>query len=262
MGLPALSKKSTSDTRSPHKNRPNHFPITPFLKQPTSFIPSQQASHLLAPKMTTDVPENRQSTWHKDSSDRRSHSQPATSIYDAFSRSSIDTRTSTREPVIEIDDNSNRRHRDLLSPALSERHRALSRSSSIDGLSNPPSIYSPASTMTDLNDLTELNLRFPRTPTDLGYETSSTAHHGGRRHRSNVRAQMMNAEVLEEHADEDKVSAHHLNTVRGRNRSVNSVASKVKADKMLGLVAPDTSLVSAYMCSGLGLVSHYVNYKP
>lgn len=66
---------------------------------------------------------------------------------------------------------------------------------------------------------------------------------------------MMSAEVLEEHADEDKVSAHHLNTVRARNKSVNSVASKIKADKMLGLDAPDTSLVSAYFCSGLGLVS-------
>jgi hypothetical protein len=55
---------------------------------------------------------------------------------------------------------------------------------------------------------------------------------------------METAEVLEEHADEDKVSARI------------SISSKMKADKVLGLAAPTTGLVSAYICSGLGLVSY------
>lgn len=53
---------------------------------------------------------------------------------------------------------------------------------------------------------------------------------------------METAEVLEED-DEDRISARI------------SISSKAKADKVLGLAAPSNGLVSAYICSGLGLVS-------
>lgn len=256
MVFPALSKKGTPDNPSPHKGRPNHFPNTPFLKPPPSQPPAQKNIDNRFSRATTDSGASGQSTWRKNPFARRGDNQAATSIYESFTRPPMENRA-LREPVIEIDDKSNRRHQntDLLSPVPSDRHRGPSRCSSLDGLSNPPSIYSPASTTTDLTDIPDLNLRFHRTPHDGGYESSSSAHHGGRRHRSNVRAQMMNAEVLEEHADEDRASAHHLNTLRARNKSVNSVASKIKADKVLGMAAPTTSLVSAYVCSGLGLVS-------
>lgn len=178
------------------------------------------------------------------------------SIYDAFTQGAASTRHPTREPVVEIDADATRRQRSsgFLSP-VSDRNRIPSRCSSLDNFSNPPSIYSPASTMTDLTDIGELNLG-PRNAQDGGYESASSAQHGGRRHRSNVRAQMKNAEVLEEHADEDKASAHHHfnNTLRARNKSANSIASKIKADKVLGMPAPTTSVVSAYVCSGLGMV--------
>ena len=57
---------------------------------------------------------------------------------------------------------------------------------------------------------------------------------------------METAEVLEED-DEDRISARI------------SISSKAKADKVLGLAAPSNGLVSAYICSGLGLVSQYLN---
>lgn len=258
MGFPALTKKGTPDNHSSPKVRPNHFPITPFLKPPPSDPTTQSTVDNRFSRVTTESGASAHSTWRKDPFARRLDSQTTTSIYESFNRPSMDNKGASKEPVVEIDDKSNRRHRttDLLSPVPSDRHRIPSRCSSLDGLSNPPSIYSPASTTTDLTDIPGLNLRLHRTPHDGGYESSSSAHHGGRRHRSNVRAQMMNAEVLEEHADEDKVSAHHLNTIRGRNQSLKSVASKVKADKLLGMAAPTTSLVSAYVCSGLGLVSN------
>ena len=262
MGFSGSSKKATTDSHSPHKVRPNHFPNnTPFLNLPK---PPAISSPLLVPRhrssqMTTNSITSKQSTWKKDPFERRPNpdAQAATSIYDAFSRAPGHARTARHEPVIQNDDISNRRPKtgDLLSPSQSDRHRGVSRSSSLDGLSNPGSMYSPNSTMTDLTDLGDLNLRFPRAPQDGSNESSTSVHRSGRRHHSNVRAQMMNAEVLQEHVDEDKISAHHLNTLRGRNKSVNSVASKAKADKMLGLDSPDTSLVSAYFCSGLGLVS-------
>jgi hypothetical protein len=96
--------------------------------------------------------------------------------------------------------------------------------------------------MTDLNDIHETHARLNMV-SDQGYESTSTVGRGGRRNRSNVRAHMETAEVLEEHADEDKISARI------------SISSKMKADKVLGLAAPTTGLVSAYICSGLGLVS-------
>lgn len=207
--------------------RPAHFPIAPFLNPPP--LPPLPQQHL----------KNNHSlrlTRMEHESARRGLSSPIqqASIYDAFARSnnSNTEQVSDMEEIIDIPASSKTRQAvpPLLSPNPVTRERYPSRSSSIDNFNNAPSIYSPSSTVTDLNDIHE------------GYESTSTVGRGGRRNRSNVRAHMETAEVLEEHADEDKISARI------------SISSK-KADRVLGLAAPTTGLVSAYICSGLGLVS-------
>jgi hypothetical protein len=227
--------------------RPAHFPVTPFLNPPP--LPPLPQQHL----------QNNHSLRHirmEHESARRGPSSPIqqapeASIYDAFARSNNPyseqvSAVSAREPIIDIPASSKTRQAvpPLLSPNPVIRERFPSRSSSTDNFSNAPSIYSPSSTMTDLNDIHETHARLNMV-SDQGYESTSTVGRGGRRNRSNVRAHMETAEVLEEHADEDKVSARI------------SISSKMKADKVLGLAAPTTGLVSAYICSGLGLVSLY-----
>jgi hypothetical protein len=158
---------------------------------------------------------------------------PEASIYDAFARSNnpYSEQVSAREAIIDIPASSKPRQAvpPLLSPNPVTRERFPSRSSSTDNFSNAPSIYSPSSTMTDLNDIHETHARLNMV-SDQGYESTSTVGRGGRRNRSNVRAHMETA----------------------------SISSKMKADKVLGLAAPTTGLVSAYICSGLGLVSHFL----
>ena len=219
--------------------RPAHFPITPFLNPPP--LPPLPQQHL----------QNNHSlrlTRMEHESARRGHSSPLqqapeATIYDAFARSN--NPYSEQESMIDIpaSNKSRRAVPPLLSPNTVIRERYPSRSSSTDDFSNAPSIYSPSSTVTDLNDIHEAHARL--NSSEQGYESTSTVGRGGRRNRSNVRAHMETAEVLEEHADEDKISARI------------SISSKMKADKVLGLAAPTTGLVSAYICSGLGLVSHF-----
>jgi hypothetical protein len=234
----------TGNNKSPNRSRPTHFPITPFL-DPPPLPPLPQ--HLLKNNHSL-----RLTRMEHDSARRGLASPiqqaPEASIYDAFARSNhpYAERVSDRGPVIDIPASSKSRQAvpPLLSPNAVTGDRFPSRSSSIDNFSNAPSIYSPSSTMTDLNDVHESHARLNMmSPSDGGYESSSTIGRGGRRNRSNVRAHMETAEVLEEHADEDKISARI------------SISSKRKADKVLGLAAPTTGLVSAYICSGLGLVS-------
>jgi hypothetical protein len=235
---------SSGSNKSP-RARPAHFPVTPFLNPPP--LPPLPQQHL----------QNNHSlrlTRMEHESARRGHSSPIqqapeASIYDAFARSNnpYSEQVSAREAIIDIPASSKTRQAvpPLLSPNPVTRERFPSRSSSTDNFSNAPSIYSPSSTMTDLNDIHETHARLNMV-SDQGYESTSTVGRGGRRNRSNVRAHMETAEVLEEHADEDKISARI------------SISSKMKADKVLGLAAPTTGLVSAYICSGLGLVSHFL----
>jgi len=225
--------------------RPAHFPITPFLNPPP--LPPLPQQHLQSNHSL-------RLTRMEHESARRGHSSPMkqappeATIYDAVARSNnpYSEQVSARESIVDIPASSKTRQAvpPLLSPNPVTRERYPSRSSSTDNLSNAPSIYSPSSTMTDLNDIHEAHARL--NSSEQGYESTSTVGRGGRRNRSNVRAHMETAEVLEEHADEDKVSARI------------SISSKMKADKVLGLAAPTTGLVSAYICSGLGLVSRLV----
>jgi hypothetical protein len=224
--------------------RPAHFPNTPFLNPPP--LPPLPQQHL----------QNNHSlrlTRMEHESARRGPSSPIqqapeASIYDAFAHSNNPSseQVSAREAIIDIPASTKTKTRQAVPPLLSPnpvtRERFPSRSSSIDNFSNAPSIYSPSSTMTDLNDIHETHARL-NMASDQGSESTSTVGRGGRRNRSNVRSHMETAEVLEEHADEDKVSARI------------SISSKMKADKVLGLAAPTTGLVTAYICSGLGLVS-------
>ena len=222
--------------------RPALFPSTPFLDPPP--LPPLPQRHL---QSNHSLRINRM----EHESVRRGYSSPIqqapeASLYDASAPSNnpYSEQVSARKPTIGISASSKTRQAvpPLLSPNPVTRERFPSRSSSTDNFSNAPSIYSPSSTMTDLNDIHETHARLNMIP-DQGYESTSTVGRGGRRNRSNVRAHMETAEVLEEHADEDKSSARI------------SISSKMKADKVLGLAAPCTGLVSAYICSGLGLVS-------
>lgn len=235
------------NNKSTNRTRPAHFPITPFLNPPP--LPPLPQKHI----------QNNHSlrlTRMEHESARRElgspiHQAQEASIYDAFARSNnnpYSEQVSSTESITDIPSTTPNQIRHavppLLSPSPVTRERFPSRSSSIDNFSNAPSIYSPSSTVTDLTDIHESHARLNMmSASDGGYETSSTVGRGGRRNRSNVRAQMETAEVLEEHADEDNISARI------------SVSSKRKADKVLGLAAPTTGLVSAYICSGLGLVS-------
>jgi len=230
--------------KGPNRPRPAHFPITPFLNPPPP-VPT------IPPQHNRDNHSLRLTRMEHDSA-RRGLGSPLQeaqegSIYDAFARSNnpYSEQVSDRQAIAATSDTTPRQAvPPLLSPNPVISERDISRSSSIDNFTNAHSVYSPSSTMTDLTDLQETHARLNMaTPSDGGYETSSTVGRGGRRNRSNVRAHMETAEVLEEHADEDKASARI------------SISSKMKADKVLGLAAPTTGLVSAYICSGLGLVS-------
>ena len=220
--------------------RPALFPSTPFLDPPP--LPPLPQQHLQSNHSL-------RITRMEHESARRGYSSPIqqapeASIYNV-SNNPYSEQVSAMEPTTGISASSKTRQavQPLLSPNPVTRERLPSRSSSTDNFSNAPSIYSPSSTMTDLNDIHETHARINMIP-DQGYESTSTVGRGGRRNRSNVRAHMETAEVLEEHADEDKSSARI------------SVSSSMKADKVLGLAAPSTGLVSAYICSGLGLVSY------
>lgn len=228
---------SANNTRSsPHKSRPTHFPTNP---PPLPALPQHlvQNNHSFRRvKM-----ENNGSARCTNPPSPITQAQAA-SIYDAFARSP--SSPSDREPVIEINA-STPRASGLLSPQQ-VRDRIPSRSSSIDNFNNDPYIHSPSSTMTDLTDMQEQARFSMLSPSDGGYESSSTIGRAPRRNRSDIRAHMETAEVLEED-DEDRISARI------------SISSKAKADKVLGLAAPSNGLVSAYICSGLGLVSQYLN---
>jgi Arc/MetJ-type ribon-helix-helix transcriptional regulator len=231
-------------TEKGHKPRPTHFPITPFLQPPP--VPSLPRQYLVdnrSLRATTTSMETNASNRRQDRSghrqDRSNHRQelPASSIYDAFARNSLTAPRSDPPPPARD------RATGLLSPIPVDRPRFPSRASSIDNFSNPPSIYSPSSTSTDLTETLDAQLRQSVLSSDGGYESSSTVGRAGRRTRSNVREQMRHVEVLQEHADEDKASARI------------SIGSKIKADKILGLAAPTACMASAYICSGLGVVS-------
>jgi hypothetical protein len=231
-----------NNTRSsPHKARPAPFPSHP---PPLPALPQhlvQQNSHSFRrAKM-----ENNGSARCTNPSSPIAQAQVA-SIYDAFARTP--TSVFDREPVIEINAFTPRASA-LLSPQQ-VRDRIPSRSSSIDNFNNDPYIHSPSSTMTDLSDMQDTQANFSMlSPSDGGYDSSSTIGRAPRRNRSDIRAHMETAEVLKED-DEDGISARI------------SVSSKAKADKVLGLAAPSNGLVSAYICSGLGLVSQYPDNTP
>lgn len=232
--------------KSHNKQRPTHFPITPFLQPPP--VPSLPRQYLVdnrslrvsksSKSSNLASMDSNASSRRKDSFERRQE-PPSTSIYESFSRISPAVPRSDPRPSV--------RASGLLSPLPTDRLRYPSRSSSIDNFGNPPSIYSPSSTATDLTETLDAHLRQSVLSSDGGYDSSSTVGRAGRRNRSNVREQMRHAEVLEEHADEDKASARI------------SIGSKIKADKLLGLAAPTAGLASAYICSGLGVVSPYIH---
>lgn len=233
------AKYHTENRNSFNKPRPTHFPITPYLyPPPVPALPREYLADNRSLRVTAISMETNASTGRRELLDQR-RSTPTTSIYDAFARvpSSV-PRTDPRLVARE-------RAAGLLSPIPVDRHRTPSRSSSFDNFSNTPSIYSPSSTVTDLNETLDAQLRQSVPGSDGGYDSASTAGRAGRRNRSNARQQMRHPDVLEEHADEDKVSARI------------SIGSRIKADKVLGLPAPTTALASAYICSGLGVVSAY-----
>jgi hypothetical protein len=251
VGILGLTRHDSRNSPHKAKARPTHFPVTPFLNQPPlPQLPKQHIPHNHSYRRATMDKETETSAWRTNPSSPKEDVQD-TSIYDAFARSpasptSVD-QSPGRESVIEINATSRPQNRvlPLLSPVPVIRERVSSRASSIANFSNPPSIYSPSSTVTDLTDNEITPGRHSiRSPSDGGYDSSSTVGRGGRRNMSNVRAHMENAEVLEEHAEEDRVSARI------------SVSSKHKADKLLGLSTSNSCLASAYICSGLGLVSN------
>lgn len=229
-------KQQTENRHGFNKSQTTHFPITPFLNHPpVPALPERYLVDKRSLRVTATSMETNASTERRDMLEHRRETT-TTSIYDAFARPPSSVPRSDPRPVVRD------RTAGLLSPIPVNRHRSPSRSSSFENSSNPPSIYSPSSTVTDLNETLDVHLRQSVLGSDGGYDSASTAGRAGRRNRSNARQQIRHPEILEEHADEDNMS--------GRM----SIASKIKADKVLGLPA-SAGLASAYICSGLGVVS-------